>query len=144
MKIPSLWHHRRDRGVGLCGLLAGPRAALGHALGRAIAGLGALARIARRERLDRGMMLLGQAAQQRREVLHVPGDHVDHAGFVLQFAGHCDEPGAEHDRAVGFEGAQPQDRVGDTGLVFECHEDRLGVAGALPHQNEPRHRHAAP
>ena len=53
------------------------------------------------ERLD-AAGIFGKPLQKRRKILEPIGDHVDHAGLVLQLAGDTDEPRAKHDGAEGF------------------------------------------
>ena len=68
-----------------------------------------------------------------------------HAAFFLHPAAAGDHGGGQHQAALAFEQAGPQDQVGDAGLVLCCDEhDALGRAWLLPHQHQPGHHHAPP
>ena len=99
-------------------------------------GAGPLDLVAARQGFDR-RAVIGQPAQQRREIVEPFGDDMDDALLVLQLTGDADQPRAEHDRAKGLECLRPDDGVGDAGLVFQRHEDdAVGAARPLADEDD--------
>ena len=62
---------------------------------------------------------------------------MDHAVCFFQLAGDLDQARAHDFGSELLEDLGPYDDIGNTGLVFECHEDHtFGRSWALPYQNQ--------
>ena len=99
--------------------------------------MGPFDRIGAGERFNR-RHVLGQAREQSREVMQLGGDHVDHAGLLLQLPGDGDVTCAQNGHSEPLECLRPDDDVGHCGLVFDCHEDdAVRRARSLANGDEP-------
>ena len=79
----------------------------------------------------------GEAVQQGGEVGQAFDDYVDDDALALDGAADGEEGGGEGLAAAALENARPNDRVGDSGFVFEGYENgSLGRSRALAHERE--------
>ena len=62
---------------------------------------------------------------------------MDHLPFPLNAAIDADHAGIEHDTSVFFEGFQPEDEVGNTGLIFDGDEHGSVAKIALMSERAP-------
>ena len=60
----------------------------------------------------------------------------------LHLSVHLHQPGRHDGAPLRLKSAGPEDDIGNTRFIFQRDENRLAIAGPLPDENQPRHRHA--